>query len=112
MGPDTLRLHLSLTPEDFQQGIDSDDDEETQDGCEDDLCQEQVMEEALENAVSYLKFFSWLQYWIEMLIVTRIKNVMYYCCPGIYIELDLTKKMWIVIFFILNVEKCIFYVVI
>ena len=53
LGPEALRLNLPLTTEDFEHVIDSDDDEEDEEEEEEELeaGQEEVMEEALENAV-------------------------------------------------------------
>ena len=84
LNPEALRLHLHLTPEDFQQGIDSDDDEEEEeevdvicnpadhdsDQCLNKLCPEHQVEEVLENATDtavdptdgkYLIFFQYNQ---------------------------------------------------
>ncbi|XP_050724203.1 protein kibra-like isoform X2 [Eriocheir sinensis] len=52
LGPEALRLNLPLTTEDFEHVIDSDDDEEEEEEEEEleEAGQEEVMEEALENA--------------------------------------------------------------
>ncbi|KAK8377259.1 hypothetical protein O3P69_013723 [Scylla paramamosain] len=51
LGPEALRLNLPLTTEDFEHVIDSDDDEEDEEEEEElEAGQEEVMEEALENA--------------------------------------------------------------
>lgn len=56
LGPEALRLNLPLTTEDFEHVIDSDDDEEEEEEEEEleEAGQEEVMEEALENAVCSL----------------------------------------------------------
>lgn len=54
LGPEALRLNLHLTSEDFEHVIDSDDDDDEEEEEEElEAGQEEVMEEALENAVSW-----------------------------------------------------------
>lgn len=54
LGPEALRLNLHLTSEDIEHVIDSDDDDEEEEEEEElEVGQEEVMEEALENAVSW-----------------------------------------------------------
>lgn len=51
LGPEALRLNLQFTSEDFEHVIDSDDDDEEEEEEEElEVGQEEVMEEALENA--------------------------------------------------------------
>nr|XP_045618719.1 protein kibra-like isoform X2 [Procambarus clarkii] len=53
LGPEALRLNLHLTSEDFEHVIDSDDDDDEEEEEEElEAGQEEVMEEALENALN------------------------------------------------------------